>query len=75
MHGAGVSWRDQAVALRICLDGHEGVIIVAGGVTFGEVQALEHMELIINLARLLHHKPHAVEDISNPLDLLHEGVD
>ena len=71
MHSAGMSRRDQAVALRVCLDGHEGVIIVAGGVAFGEVEALEHMELIINLARLLHHKPHTVEDIANPLDLLH----
>ena len=44
LHGAGMRRGDQALALAIRLDRHEGVVVVAGGMTFGEVERPEHVE-------------------------------
>ena len=60
--------RNQTIAIRISLFGHKRVVIVARWMTFWKIQALKHMELIVNFSGLFRDKSHAIKDLRNALN-------
>ena len=69
LHGAGMCRRNQTVAVYVRLFGHKCIVIVARRMALREIQTFEHMELVVDFARLLDTVAHAVKYTANAFNL------